>query len=140
MGVGRGTPSQGWVGGVPHPRSGCGGTQSQIWVGGDAIPGLGGGYPVPGLGGVPHPRSGWGVPHSADWMGYPPQSKTGWGTLPISKASTCYVACGVPLVFMQEDSLVKYRSDRVNSNTVNSNFHLIQTFTKISASFLSFQC
>ena len=33
-----------------------------------------------------------------------------------------------------------YRSGPVNSNTVNSKFHLIQTFLKIFATFLSFQC
>ena len=34
----------------------------------------------------------------------------------------------------------QYRLGPVNSNTVNSKFHLIQTFIKISATFLSFQC
>ena len=33
-----------------------------------------------------------------------------------------------------------YRLGPVNSNTGNSKFHLIQTFFKISATFLSFQC
>ena len=39
-------------GGVPHPRSGCGGYP---------VPGLGGGYPISGLDGGEgtHPRSGW---------------------------------------------------------------------------------
>ena len=35
---------------------------------------------------------------------------------------------------------VPYRFGPVNSNMVNSKFHLIQTFFKISATFLSFQC
>ena len=52
--AGRGTTSQVWTGGVPHPRS--------EW-------------------GVPHPRSGWGVPHPAGLDGVPfPPSKTVWGT------------------------------------------------------------
>ena len=87
-GLGRGnTPSQVWVGGVPHPRSRCGqdpilglgregGTPSQVWVGEYPIPGLGGtpsqvwivGGGTPshlrsGWWGVPHVRSRWGVPH-----------------------------------------------------------------------------
>ena len=33
-----------------------------------------------------------------------------------------------------------YRSSPVNSNTVNSKFHLTQTFCKIFATFLSIQC
>ena len=68
------------------------------------IPGLAGGYSIPGLDGrVPHPRSGWGYPGVPlsrsgprsgqgctlartgwctpiqDWIGYP-LSRTGWGT------------------------------------------------------------
>ena len=37
-------------------------------------------------------------------------------------------------------TLINYRLGPVNSNTVNSKLHLIQTFFKISATFLSFQC
>ena len=82
-------------GGVPHPRSGWwGGTPSQVWMveGGHPIPGLdGGGYPVP-------PRSGW-------WE-YPIPGLDGTG-VSTSIASTCYIAGGMPLAFMQEDFLVQ---------------------------------
>ena len=72
---GEGTPSQVWVRGIPHPRSGgypvpglgggtpfqvCGGgTSSQFWGGVYPVPGLGGGYPIPGLDGE-------------GYLGYPP--------------------------------------------------------------------
>ena len=61
----------------------------------------------PRLDGVPPPIKDWmgyplcqgldGVPTVQAWMGYP-----------ISKASTCYVAGGVPLAFTHEDFLVSY--------------------------------
>ena len=88
-------------GGYPVPGLGGGYTPFQVWVGGTSSH---------VWWGVPHPRSGWGVLYSADgWYpiqdqtrrGYPP-SKTGWGTPPISKASTCYAAGGVPLAFTQD--------------------------------------
>ena len=83
--------------GLPHPSSRWGDTPSQVQVGGTPsswwgypIPGLDGGYLIPGPGrgdtpsswqggtpsswnGVPHPRSRWGYP------GVPPD-RTGWGT------------------------------------------------------------
>ena len=66
---GGGTPSQVWMGGVLHPRSG--------W----------GGYSIPGLdGGVLHPRSGWGVPHL----------RSGWGWHPIPGLDGGYTILGQP--------------------------------------------
>ena len=63
-----------------------------------------GGYPIPGLdGGGSTPFQVWmvggtlGTPHH-DWMGYPS---------PTSIASTCYVAGGMLLAFMQDYFLVK---------------------------------
>ena len=50
-----------------------------------------------------------------------------WWEDPNSTFDGCIVICN-------------YRLDPVNLNTFSSQFHLIQTFTKISAFFLSFQC
>ena len=106
--------------GVPHPRSEWGYPVPGP-DGGYPIPGLDGGYPIPGpdgggypipgpdrrypillMGECPHPRSGWG-----SIQGYPLLSRTGWcNPPPISKASTCYAAGGVPLAFTQENFLV----------------------------------
>ena len=44
-----------------------------------------------------------------------------------------------PNVFFAERFYV-YRSGTVNSNTVNSKFHLIRSFFQIFARFLSFSC
>ena len=91
---GRGTPSQVWMGGTP----------SQVWTGGTP------GYPChhdwmgysPTMTGWGTPTmTGWGTPHH-DWMGYPlPPIRQS------SIASTCYVAGGMPLAFLQEDFLVE---------------------------------
>ena len=127
--AGRGVPCprSGW--GVPHPRLRQGvahprsrqvGTPSQVQMGGTPSQVWTGRYPIPGLdggthsadGGYPHPRSGQipqGTPPHPRLDGIPPPSKTGWGTPshpPISKASTCYAAGGVPIAFTQEDFLV----------------------------------
>ena len=47
------------------------------------------------------------------------------------------VICNLSFVITKSTS--DYRLGPVNSNTVNSKFHLIQTFVKIFATFLSFQ-
>ena len=93
--VGGSTPARSeWLG-VPRvsPRPGLdgGGTPSQVWMVGGTW-----GNPPPSLDGVP--------PHH-DWMGYPPP----WlDEVPPSTSieSTCYMAGGMPLAFMQEDFLV----------------------------------
>ena len=112
----RGTPSKVWMGGTP----------SQVWMGGYLILLTGGtpskirmGYPpCSRLDVVPPSRTGWGTLLSRTGWGTPP-SKTGWGKYlppvqdwmgyppPVSKASTCYAAGGVPLPFTQEDFLVQ---------------------------------
>ena len=53
-------------------------------------------------------RSLWGTPPpSQDWMGVSPPSKLDGGNPPSpSRASTCYTAVDMPLVFTQEDFLV----------------------------------
>ena len=96
----RGTPSSLW-----------GGTPPQVWMGG---------YPIPGL------DRGRTISQVQYWMGYPPPPAiTGWGNPPCpgldgvpfsppirqsSKASTCYVAGGMPLAFTQEDFLVFHKN------------------------------
>ena len=77
-----GTPSQVWVGGVPHLRSG-GYPMSRGYP-------MSGAYPI--YGGVPHVRGGTPSPG-------PPIAQS-------SIASTCYAAGGLPLAFTQEDFLV----------------------------------
>ena len=84
----RGTPSQVHIGGysIPGPDRGVphsadGGTPSKIRMG-YPRPDLGWGIPaIQGWMGTPHPNLGW------DEIGYPPQSKTGWGT-PLSKTGS----------------------------------------------------
>ena len=44
---------------------------------------------------------------------------------------------GAMVMFTREDKM-KYRSGTLNSNTVNSKFHLIRSFFEIFARFLSF--
>ena len=122
-----GTPSQVWmvggypipgvmVGEVPNSRSdGGGGTPSQVWWLG--VPGVSpwlDGVPQPGRNGggtlwYPPTMTGWGNPHPHihhDWMGYPHHDWIGYHP-PPSIASTCYAVGGMPLVFTQEDFLVK---------------------------------
>ena len=50
------------------------------------------------------------------------------------------IKCMNEIIWIMDNLTILYRSDPVYSNTVNLNFHLIQSFTTISASFLSFQC
>ena len=108
----RGYPIPGLDGGVPHPADGD--TPTQVWMGGvpHARSGWGRGYPIPCLDGVPHPTDG--VPPSKIRMGYPhqnlmgylhpgldgvPPSKTGWGTPPVQDwmgYSSCPRLDGVP--------------------------------------------
>ena len=104
-------------GGYPISGLGRGGTPSQVWVGG--VPHLSPGeYPISGPGGRGYPMSG-GVPHV--WRGTPCPGGYNiyggyphvWGGTPSpppiaqsSIASTCYAAGGVPLAFTQEDFLV----------------------------------
>ena len=99
-----------------YPQLAYGGTP--IWLKGvpPSFP-TGGGYPHPS-----HPiGTGWGYPLCWDWMGVPSQSQDwmrvpcqsqDWMGLPpnqhSSRASTCYVAGGMPLVFTQKDFLVLY--------------------------------
>ena len=72
-------------GGLPLPRSGCGGTMphSEVW--------MGGGTPFSGLdaAGGTQSRSGLGTPHRQS-----------------SIASTCSASGGMPLKFTQEDFIV----------------------------------
>ena len=89
------------VGGTPSKVCMMGdtqGTPDQVWMVGGTL-----GTPNQDWMGYPPTRSGW-------W-GYPP-TRTGWVTpSPIrqsSKATTCYVAGGVPLAFTQEDFLVLF--------------------------------
>ena len=105
-------------GGVPA-RSGWwpgrGGCSSQVWIMGwegylFQVWMVGGVLPQPGLdGGVLQPGLDGGVPPWARfaWWGIPP-TMTGWGTPPNSKVSTCCMAGGMPLAFMQEDFLVVF--------------------------------
>ena len=126
-----GTPSQVWmVGkGYPHPRSGWWGEGYPIQVGmvGGTLGLDGGGYPISGLdgGGYPrYPRTGW-VPHTM--TGWVPPTMTGWSIPPswldgvppppLSIVSTCYVAGGMPLAFMQENFLVLY--EILNGTSLN---------------------
>ena len=114
-------------GGTPS-RSGWWGTPSQVWLRGVSHPRSGWGYPIPGLakGGTPsqvwlgrgYPISVWGTPATPSptqhGMGYPPRHGTGylpdmgWGNPPrqISIASTCYMSGSMLLAFTQEDFLV----------------------------------
>ena len=95
------TPSQVWIGGYPILLMGS--TPPQVWMGGAPSQVWTGGVPHPGLDGemCPHPAD-RGVPPSkirtGGTLGYP-LPRTGWGTPPVSKASTCYAAGGVPLAF-----------------------------------------
>ena len=79
------------------------GTWSSQW----RVANWGGGYsPCSGLVGDTQPSP------VQDWMGVPLPSRNEWSTLsPIRRqsiiASTCYVACGMPLAFTQ-DFLVSY--------------------------------
>ena len=100
-----------FVGEVPYPADG--GTPSQVWMGGGGTPSSWWGYP-----GMGYPISCRGYPPAGGkpWQGYPsPPSR---GTLlplsgvptPLNQSSiscTCYVAGGMPLVFTQEDFLVR---------------------------------
>ena len=89
-------------GGRGYPISGLGkgGTPSQVWVGRYPIPGLGRGYPIPGLG--EYPISGGGVPHSRSG-GYPILVLGGtpsqfWGVLcPRSGGVQCHRYGGCPI-------------------------------------------
>ena len=91
-----GTPSQVWVGGVPHLSS------------------RGRGYPIPGSGRGGTPAGGY-----PSWGGNPVGGYPSWGATsargvlhprfpPPRIASTCYgyAAGGMPLAFTQEDFLV----------------------------------
>ena len=117
-GLGRGTPSQVWMVGVPgvppnqvwmvgeypgYPLDQVwmvGGTPSQVWM-------VGGTPSQVWMVGVPYPRSGWWrvprvTPPDQVWIvgGTPPPIRQS------SIASTCYAAGGVPLAFTQVDFLV----------------------------------
>ena len=101
--------------GVPHLRSGRGGyplpglargVPPQSWDGVPPGPGMGYPSPRPGMGYPPRP--GMGTPPGFE-MGYPPRPEmVRWGIppRPISIASICYAAGGMPLAFTQEDFLV----------------------------------
>ena len=102
--------------GVPYPSQ-PGYPHPSIWLTG-VPPSSWWGTPIWPMGGI---SSSWwmggGTPHW-DWMGVPPWGlggvlptvRTGWGYPPVriqsSRASTCYVADGLPLAFTQEDFLV----------------------------------
>ena len=99
-------PSAEW--GTPWSRPGTGGTPHQQ----NDVP------PSPDLG-----QGLDGVPPIQDWMGYP----CPWLDLvhPISKASTCYAAGGVPLAFTQEDFLVlRWNFSYSRSRTMILRHHL----------------
>ena len=100
---------------MPHPRSGpeggWGGRPSQVWMG--EVPHLrsdGGGTPIPSPDGGTHPADGGpsiqdqdrgGIHQGLDGVHPAPPAPQ----FPLSIASTCYAAGGMPLAFTQENLL-----------------------------------